>query len=238
MSEPAKLPDPSMVEERISGQVITEISRVGPDPVALIAQAIAGVMADIGVVGKSGENKFQNYKYAKMESILQRLTPLLSKHGLVIIQTEVDRGMFDDERVLAIKYQFTIVHISGAIWPDRPIQTGMSRCRDSKGGFDDKSMNKCHTAARKYFLLALFQIPTGDVDDADAADGEVKTTGYIETSITPAQIVALSDRIAQVEADPVLFCQYLGVDTLANIPASRFQEALDALALKARRASK
>ena len=139
-----------------------------PAGIAKIAEAISAVMGEIGVVGKEGQNKFQNYKYAKMEDILQRLTPLIARHGLAIIQTELDRSMFDNDSVIAIRYAFTIVHKSGEVWPERPVQTGASRCRDSKGGFDDKSLNKAHTAARKYFLLALFQIPTGDEDDADA----------------------------------------------------------------------
>ncbi len=118
-------------------------------------------------IGKDGKNEFHRYNYAKMEDILQRLTPLMAKHGLVVFQTEIDRTMFDDDRAVAVRYAFTIVHSSGEVWPEHPVQTGLSRCRDSKGGFDDKSFNKAHTAARKYFLLALFQIPTGDDDDED-----------------------------------------------------------------------
>lgn len=145
--------------------------------VAKIAEAISGVMGEIGIVGKDGTNQFQNYKYAKMEDILQRLTPLIAKHGLAIIQTEHDRSMFDNDGVIAVRYAFTIIHKSGEVWPERPMQTGVSRCRDSKGGFDDKSFNKAHTAARKYFLLALFQIPTGDEsDDADHHDAAPTTS--------------------------------------------------------------
>lgn len=136
--------------------------------VAKIAGAISSVMSEIGIVGKDGRNEFHKYNYAKMEDVLQRLTPLIAKNGLAIIQTELDRSMFDDDRAIAVRYGFTIIHASGEVWPERPVQTGLSRCRDSKGGFDDKCLNKAHTAARKYFLLALFQIPTGDEDDADA----------------------------------------------------------------------
>lgn len=132
-----------------------------------IAGAIAAVMTKIGIITKRGENQFHHYKYASMQDILQKLTPLLAKHGLVIMQNEISRSMFDSDRTIAIQYAFTIFHTSGEVWPERPVQTGMSRCRDSRGGFDDKSINKCHTAARKYFLLALFQIATGDEDDAD-----------------------------------------------------------------------
>ena len=124
-------------------------------------------MKQVGVISKHGVNQFHHYKYASMQDILQKLTPLLAKNGLVIMQNEIGRSMFDSDRTIAIQYAFTIFHTSGEVWPERPVQTGMSRCRDSRGGFDDKSINKCHTAARKYFLLSLFQIATGDEDDAD-----------------------------------------------------------------------
>jgi hypothetical protein len=50
----------------------------------------------------------------------------------------------------------------------------MSPCRTSKGTFDDKAFAKCHTSARKYFLLSLFQIPTED-EDADAGPRKTRT---------------------------------------------------------------
>jgi hypothetical protein len=238
MSEPEKLPDPSMLAHpNPNDSAFAQLTlHPQPDPIVQIATAIAGVMNDIGVVGKSGENKFQNYKYAKMENILQKLTPLIAKHGLVIIQTEVERSLFDNDHVIAIKYQFTIVHTSGSVWPDRPMQTGMSRCRDSKGGFDDKSMNKCHTAARKYFLLALFQIPTGDVDDADSADGQTGTNGG--GKISANQLDALVAHMDEVGADATRFARYLGVATLVELPASRFAEAMAELDAKAKRGAK
>lgn len=135
-----------------------------------LAGAIAAVMAELKPVEKSGWNDFHKYKYAKMGDLSIELTPLMGKHGIVVFQNEIDRAMFDDNRVISVRYEFTIVHASGEIWPERPIITGMSRCRDSKGGFDDKSFNKAHTAARKYFLLSLFQIPTEDEEDGDSGE--------------------------------------------------------------------
>jgi hypothetical protein len=137
--------------------------------VGKIARAIADITAEVGVVKKAGVNQFHRYKYAQMQDVLQALTPVMAKHGLIIIQTEVARARFDDDRTIAIDYEFTIA-LAGCddVWPDRPKQTGVSKCRDSKGNFDDKAFNKCHTAARKYFLMALFQIATDDSDDADA----------------------------------------------------------------------
>lgn len=149
--------------------------------IAKIAAAISAVMSEIGIIDKDGFNKFHTYHYAKMEDILQKLTPLMARHGIVVFQTEVDRTMLDNDTAIAVRYAFTICHKDGEVWPDRPVQTGLSRCRDSKGGFDDKSFNKAHTAARKYFLLALFQIPTDDNDDADKGgnDGPRQTKSRV-----------------------------------------------------------
>lgn len=140
-------------------------------PFGKLAGAIAAVMAELKPVEKSGWNDFHKYKYAKMGDLSIELTPLMGRHGVVVFQNEIDRAMFDDGRVISVRYEFTIVHSSGEIWPERPVITGMSRCRDKNGGFDDKSFNKAHTAARKYFLLSLFQIPTEDEEDGDNSGG-------------------------------------------------------------------
>lgn len=142
-----------------------------PAPATLVG-AIAAIMADVHTVAKNGVNKFHGYRYARMEDILQEITPLLGRHGLVVFQSETGRAMFDEDNVIAVEYSFTVAHVSGDRWPEPLHQTGVSRCRDSKGGWDDKCLNKCHTAARKYFLLALFQIPTGEEADADQGEND------------------------------------------------------------------
>ena len=133
-------------------------------PFDKLAGAIASVMEEITPVEKHGENKFQNYKFPRMSDVLIVLTPLMSKHGIVIMQSEIERGFMDKGSAIYATYNFTVFHKSGQVWPERQQQTGVSRTRDSKGGFDDKSLNKCHTQARKFFLMALFQIPTEDPD--------------------------------------------------------------------------
>jgi len=135
-----------------------------------LTAALAAIMAEVGVVQKTGFNEFHRYRYAAMQDVLGTLTPLLARHGVIVMQTEHGKTMFDQDRVIAIEYEFTIAHSSGEVWPDRPRQTGMSGCRNRNGTFDDKCLNKCHTAARKYFLMALFQIATGD--DADKGDND------------------------------------------------------------------
>src|SRR5258708_28655696 len=89
-----------------------------------LVSAIAAVMSDVHTVAKRGENKFHGYQYATMGDILQEITPLLGRHGLVIFQSEVGRAMFDDDNVFAVEYGFTVVHSSGERWPEQMKHTG------------------------------------------------------------------------------------------------------------------
>jgi ERF superfamily len=161
-----------------------------PAPATLVG-AIAAVMNEVHTVAKRGVNEFHRYRYARMEDILQEITPRLGKHGLVIFQSETGRAMFDEDNVIAVEYSFTVAHVSGETWAQPLRQTGVSTCRNSKGGWDDKSLNKCHTAARKYFLLALFQIPTGEEADADLGENERKqSSAFKQASISHRAIAA------------------------------------------------
>jgi hypothetical protein len=146
---------------------------------AEIAEAINAVMGEVDYVQKRGENKFHGYKFAAVGDLLAKLQPAMAKHGLIIIQNEIEHALSPNGGVMEVKYAFTLAHKSGVVWPDRPVHTGMAAATNSKGGFDDKCVNKCMTAARKYFLLALFQIPTGeDADpDADQEREAPRTTG-------------------------------------------------------------
>src|SRR5258708_12043590 len=105
-------------------------------------------MNEVHVVAKRGENTFHRYRYARMGDILQEITPLLGKHGIVIFQSETGRAMFDEDNVIAIEYAFTVAHASGERWPEQIKQTRVSTSRNYKGGWDDKSRNHCHTAPR------------------------------------------------------------------------------------------
>jgi hypothetical protein len=178
---------------------MSEVATLSPPPVAVpsgggLVGAIAAVMNEVHVVAKRGENEFHRYRYATMGDILKEITPLLGRHGIVIFQSETGRAMFDDDNVIAVEYAFTVAHASGETWPHAIKQTGVSTCRNSKGGWDDKSLNKCHTAARKYFLLALFQIPTGEEDDADQGDRRP----------APAQVPAVVQRVRSVAPEYVV----------------------------------
>jgi hypothetical protein len=145
------------------------VSAKAPQFPAAIAKSILAVSRDIGEIAKEGLNTFQKYRYVKWEDINQKLSPLLSQHDLIIVQSEISRSLLEENAqgsVLAIVYHFTIVNGDGEQWP--PVEwTGIARLRDSKGVSDDKAATKCHTQAEKYFCIKQFKIRVEDSDPAD-----------------------------------------------------------------------
>lgn len=139
-----------------------------------IAKALLAVTREIGAVEKSGWNDFHKYHYQKWEDVLGRLSEVLPKHGLIIMQSEVARSLFENDQMMAITYEFIIVNEDGDVWPERPVWTAIARARDQKGTPDDKASNKAHTQAHKYFLLHTFKIRTKDSAEDDA-DGDQPT---------------------------------------------------------------
>jgi hypothetical protein len=146
-------------------------SQKAPQFPAAIAKSILAVSRDIGEIAKEGINTFQKYRYVKWEDINQKLSPLLSQHDLIIVQSEISRSLLEENAqgsVLAIVYHFTIVNGDGEQWP--PVEwTGIARLRDSKGVSDDKAATKCHTQAEKYFCIKQFKIRVEDSDPTDRA---------------------------------------------------------------------
>jgi len=169
-------------------------------PVGDIAKAIASVMAHVGTIEKRGVNKFHNYPYARMEDVLQVITPLMGQAGLAVMQNEIEVQNIEGNRI-RIVYEFTLFHQGGQTLP--PVrQSGTSMARDSKGNFDDKCFAKCHTNARKYYLLSLFQVPAGDFPDPDDEDANQRPARGPVPGPTPAPKKEAAAREAPAEAQP------------------------------------
>lgn len=174
------------------------IATVQPPPAApgpkayppKMAKAVLTVMRAIGAIQKDGFNDFHKYKYQKWDDILDRVSPLLAEHGLIVTPSEVNRSLFESEQLMSITYQFTIVNEDGDVWPDRPVITAIARARDAKGICDDKAANKCHTSAEKYFLIHFFKIKTSE-PDSDADGSQVAETKQITAPVDPAKPLAI-----------------------------------------------
>jgi hypothetical protein len=185
-----------------------------------INKAISAIKLAVGSVEKRGRNDFHRYDYATAADIFHALQHLMGDAGLTVIAGEVDSNFIGDGSILAIRYAFTLHHNNGSTHTERPIITGMSAAKNSKGGYDDKAANKCLTAATKYFLLNLFKIPTGDYDDSDGQ--EDVGVEYI----TQDQNADLQRLMSANKVPNDVVCKAMNVKGLKSIPANKYDEVI------------
>lgn len=147
-----------------------------------IATAVNAVMKEIKTLAKDDKNAFGKYDFASTDKFLAAVNPLCATAGLIIIQDEeecsVDIREMEDERgaikkkaYLIILFSFTLAHTSGVTgWP--VYRTIMVPANGAQ------AFGSAQSYALKQFMRSLFQISTGDRDDADLGpDDELPTRG-------------------------------------------------------------
>lgn len=142
-----------------------------------LASKINECSMEIKSIEKTGYNEKQRYNFTPGEEIFRVVRRVLQSHGVtifpscegvtVIAQYPTSGGgtMF----VYSASMTYTLVDIA----------SGESmQCQYMGTGADmgDKGLYKAYTAALKYFLRDLFQIPFGDDPDDEVSDGKKKPT--------------------------------------------------------------
>lgn len=128
---------------------------------------IAEVMGELNVP-KDGKNSHFNYAYFTADAVADAVREKLAARNVAFFASIVGRepltGFSKPRWVVDFKFTFADGD-SG--------ETQECTWSAEADGNDDKGINKCATAAEKYFLLKTFIVSTGDEPDADA-DGSKK----------------------------------------------------------------
>jgi len=170
-----------------------------------VYKAISAVQADLckSGIGKTDENKFDNYKFRGIDSVYNALSPLLAKHGLCMLPRVLSR--ICEERVsqkggalfyVTVDMEFDLVcSEDGSKHTVKTYGEAMDR--------GDKATNKAMSAAYKYAAFQTFAIPTEGDNDADNQTHEVaplKTATEQWEEVNPAQMDILRELAADVVA--------------------------------------
>lgn len=127
-----------------------------------LAKALVKFNGEIGRIEKDSANPHFKNKYASLDNIIDEIRPILTKHGLAIIQMPGGDGdMFSMTTML--------VHESGEWMESDPI-----KMRPVKN--DPQGIGSCTTYARRYSLAAFLSLNTGEDDDGNAASHGPNTT--------------------------------------------------------------
>lgn len=141
---------------------------------AEIYQAIIGVMADIGAIGKDKKNAQQGFKYRGVDDVMNALQPVMVKHGLFVVPEIIDQRREERQTSRGSNLIYSVCTVRYTFYA----KDGSSvQCVVIGEGMDsgDKATNKAMSIAFKYACFQVFCIPTEEMkeittkmDDPDA----------------------------------------------------------------------
>ena len=134
-----------------------------------IIAAVAKAMGEMKRISKDSRNIEQKYDFASVDDFLAMTGPICAANGLVTILNEVEvdgferQGKYGPTNWLRIVFEIHTMHTSGECLPVtrrtvEVIRTGA------------QSFGSAQSYVLKQYQRALYQIPTGDKDDADFAE--------------------------------------------------------------------
>lgn len=143
----------------------------------VIFQAMVDIQKEISTFGiqKNSQNQQQRYQFRGIDDVLNTLSPLLSKHNVIITPEVIERNI--TERTTArggVLFYVTVkvnYHFISSADGSKHIVTTYGEAMDSA----DKATNKALSAAYKYMAIQAFCIPVQGTPDADSETHEVQS---------------------------------------------------------------
>ncbi|WP_242487659.1 ERF family protein [Bacillus sp. TH17] len=129
-----------------------------------LAKALVKFNSEVTKIAKDADNPFFKNNYATLDTIIDEIRPILSKHGLSIMQIPSGDGQ-------NVTLKTLLLHESGE-WLESDALT-MKPVKN-----DPQAVGSCITYARRYSLAAFLSLNTGEDDDGNGAtygkDGKPK----------------------------------------------------------------
>lgn len=185
-------------------------------------EAMAAAQAEMRPVATDANNPQTKSKYASYFALDKAMRPIYTKHGLALSFNTADCPTADYVRIVC---DVTRGGYSKSYHIDMPA--------DGKGAKGGDVMTKTHAVGagasygQRYLLKMIFNIAIGD-----DTDGNVPVN---RTPITQDQLGELIALMESVGGNKPLFLKYFKVEALADLPAARFQEAMNMLNAKGRK---
>lgn len=153
-----------------------------------------------------------HYKHEALSDIADAIDPILAQHGLSY------RYVTNAAPGQPISVTCIIAHRLG-----HEEQNTITAIHDASGNKNPiQAMGSTVTYLQRYTLKAALGLAAAYDDDGKAAGKPLEE----DLPITDAQIGKLKKMLDEDGADVAKFCEYFEVDNLAEIPASRFDQAL------------
>ena len=219
-----------------------------------VFNAINSVQRDIisaGGVSKNQRNHQQKYAFRGIDDMYNTLSPLLARHGLVIMPTVMDRVVVEKPSrnggclfYVTVKVKYTFISAKDGSHYDVIVY---GEAMDS----GDKATNKAMSAAYKYMAIQSFAIPTEGDNDADFTTHQPQynqqdhydagghhydhqqPTNYqhqqqpsSDPAMTPAQVKIIQKALNSAGIQQEALLKKVGIARIGELNDSHFQRTL------------
>lgn len=135
-----------------------------------IAEAIVKVMGEVKTLARDGRNTYEGYNFTSVDAFYDFVRPLCAEAGIFLVVDLESSSTLDIERetkngpkttkYLVLSYLIKIAHEAGEA--SDPVRREVMVVASGP-----QSYAAADSFVTKYFMRNLFQIPTGEADDAD-----------------------------------------------------------------------
>lgn len=141
------------------------------ESIANLAAALVAVQTELRGVAKDSTNPDFRSQYTSLDAIIAASRPILTKHGLAVVQGATTPHSDEAGRIAAIAVETMLVHSSGEWLTNTAIMPVVGRMLKGGGRADPdpQSGGSALTYGRRYGISALLCLSTDEDDDGNAA---------------------------------------------------------------------
>lgn len=205
------------------------MTNVEPDrnKTALIFEKLSKVMGEITAVGKTQQNKAQNYSFRGIDEIYDVVHPAMVKHGVSLTYKVADLTQTEITSQNKARGFHTVVNVEYIFWATDGTYASVFT-RGESMSYDDKGFNKALQAALKYALIQMFLIPVAE-PETDHMDPQPAVTTQEWASKYELDYLGniskgMSTRSKEAAAAKK---EELGIDFSKGVPKEKFDELLE-----------
>lgn len=177
--------------------------------------AMKACKESLPIVVRDAENSHTRSRYARLETVSQKVDPIITRHGFSLSYGTAESNKDDHVRIVC-----DCMHEGGHSQQyqlDCPYDSAGSQGTKNKTAI--QAMGSTISYGRRYLKLMIFDVTVAN-EDNDGIDAATIGPGQTE------RINTLLDQIQATDEDFARFLAWAGVDTLDKMPITKFDDAV------------
>lgn len=179
-------------------------------------EAMAAAQKEMPQIKRGGKNATTNSTYAELDAMSEAMLPVIAKHGFSL-------SFGTDVSPLPNHYRVTcdVSHIGGHTRTyNADVPADLTGMKGTPNKTSTHAFGSTLSYGRRYLKMLIFDVATTDDDGRASSSGE---------KITDGQLTTLETLLADGGGDKIKFCRFYKINSMGELPMTKFAEAFDVL---------